>query len=89
MCHLLRTGIVTARFIFFPLVRKFHLQSKESHHGQRGSHRLALYVELLKNSAARDADQHLLTITERDLLIAMEGGSTQPARTANDRPDPC
>ncbi len=55
----------------------------------RCSHKLALYVELLETLATRDADHHLLTTTERDLLMAMEGGRAQPARTADDRPDPC
>ena len=55
----------------------------------RCSHKLALYVELLETLATRDADHHLLTTTERDLLMAMEGGSAQPARTADDRSDPC
>ena len=54
----------------------------------RCSHKLALYVELLETLATRDADHDLLTTAERDLLMAMEGGRAQPARTANDRPAP-
>jgi len=50
---------------------------------------LTLYGELLATLPTRDADHHLLTATERDLLMAMEGSRAQPARTADDRPDPC
>ena len=38
---------------------------------------------------ARDANHHLLTTVQGDLLMAMEGGRTQPADAADDRSDAC
>ena len=43
---------------------------------------------LVNDSAVRNANQHLLPTTERDLLMSVKCGSTKTAHAANDGPDP-